>query len=205
MARYTGSKHKSCRREGEPLCDSPKCPARGKRKYPPGVHGIKGYPRNLSIYGQQLRAKQRAKRLYGLLERQFRRYFEKASRMKGNTAEHLLTFLELRLDNVVYRLGLADTRPQARQIVAHAHIMVNGKKVHVPSYIMRKEDTVSLTQRAARSSFFKDRIETIHKKDRPNWLLWDEKKHFGKIVGDPDLVTLTEVLEPNKIIELYSK
>lgn len=205
MARYIGPQHKLCRREGAPLCDSPKCPARGRRKYPPGAHGDKGYPRNLSIYGKQLRAKQRAKRMYGMMERQFRRTFREAKRLKGNTAENLLTLLESRLDNIIYRLGFADTRPQARQIVSHAHIMVNNKKIDVPSYIVRKEDVISLTSRASKRVFFQDRLAIIGKKERPVWLIWDDAKSQGKVVAEPEIVHLVDALEPNMVVELYSK
>ena len=205
MGRYTGPQHKLCRREGTPLCDSPKCPARGKRKYPPGVHGAKGYPRNLSVYGQQLRAKQRAKRMYGMLERQFKRFFEEATRLKGNTAETLLKMLESRLDNIIYRLGIAQTRPQARQFVTHGHILINGKKMDVPSYVVKKEDFISFRGRAEKSEFFKDCLAGMGKKDRAEWLLWDDAKKQAKVIGEPEIENLIEMLQPNMIVELYSK
>ena len=205
MSRYTGPTHKLCRREGVALCDSPKCPVHGKRKYPPGQHGVKGYPRGMSVYGQQLRAKQRAKRLYGVLERQFRRMFEIARVMKGNTAENLLGLLESRLDNVVYRLGFAETRPQARQFVTHDHIWVNGKKVNIPSYLIKKDDIISLSVRAMKHQYFKDKAESFAKKDRPSWLTFEPAKHTGKVVDSPNVVDLMEFLQPSMIVELYSK
>src|SRR3989338_9124327 len=170
MGRYTGPQHKLCRREGTPLCDSPKCPARGKRKYPPGVHGAKGYPRNLSIYNKQLRAKQRAKRMYGMMERQFKRFFELAIQSKDATGDTLLKLLERRLDNAVYRSGLAETRPQARQMVNHAHITVNGKKINIPSYLVKVEDVIGLSPKAAKTPIYQDKLMVVTKKERPVWL-----------------------------------
>lgn len=205
MARYTGPMHKLCRREGMPLCDSPKCPARGKRKYPPGQHGIKGYPRTQSVYSKQLRAKQRIKRMYGILERQLRRFFEMSRQQKGNTAEHLVKLLENRLDNVVYRLGLADTRRQARQIVTHAHITVNNKKINVPSYIVKKEDMISVAPAARKTNYFQDRLMMMAKKDRPGWLAWDDTTNLGKVMSEPVIDDLMEALEPRMVVELYSK
>lgn len=205
MARYKGPIHKLCRREGISLCDSPKCPVRGKRKYPPGVHGVKGYPRSQSIYGKQLRAKQRAKRMYGMLERQFRKFFDHAAKTKGNTGENLLRLLESRLDNVVYRLGLAQTRRQARQIVNHRHILVNNRKVNIPSYITKKEDIITLSSQALKNHAFQDRLAALSKTERPGWLMWDDKNKTGKVVNDPDILYLADVLEPSMIVELYSK
>ncbi|HBH46898.1 MAG: 30S ribosomal protein S4 [Candidatus Jacksonbacteria bacterium RIFOXYC2_FULL_44_29] len=206
MARYTGPMHKLCRREGIPLCDSPKCPARGKRKYPPGQHGpTKGYPRGQSIYSKQLRAKQRVKRLYGMLENQFRRFFEMAKQLKGNTGENLLKLLESRLDNAVYRVGLADTRRQARQLVTHAHIMINGKKINVPSYIIKAEDLITVAPRAVKTKYFDERLAVVGKKDRPAWLAWDDTKKVAKVVSEPDIRDLIESLAPKMIVELYSK
>ncbi|MBI4359729.1 MAG: 30S ribosomal protein S4 [Candidatus Jacksonbacteria bacterium] len=207
MGRYLGPIHKLCRREGISLCDSPKCPARGKRAYPPGQHGPKGSrrSRSLSVYGKQLRAKQRTKRMYGLLERQFGRFFALAEKMKGNTGENLLRLLERRLDNVVYRLGLSETRMQARQMVTHGHIMVNGKNVSIPSFILDFENFVALTPRAAKNAAFAERLHTLAKKPRPAWLAWDPIEHLGKVAAEPDITDLIEPLQPNMIVELYSK
>ena len=189
-----------------PLCDSPKCPARGKRKYPPGAHGPKrGYPRSQSVYGKQLRAKQKAKRTYGMMERQFRRFFEEASRIKGNTAEHLVHLLESRLDNVVYRLGLADTRPQARQFVAHRHILVNGKKINIPSYIVKKEDIIAFSKEDLKKEAFQQKMGAVAKKTRPGWLTWDVLQEAGKVVDAPIVEDVVKALEPHVIVELYSK
>jgi len=206
MARYTGPIHKLCRREGVPLCDSPKCPARGKRKYPPGVHGPKrGYPRNQSVYAKQLRAKQRAKRMYGMMERQFKRFFNLAQKAEGNTGENLLKLLEARLDNVVYRLGFAQTRGQARQMVNHCHILVNQHKVNIPSYTVKPEDIISLSPKALKRSAFQDKLAMVAKAERPGWLVWDDKKQTGKIAQEPEITDLIEALEPSMIVELYSK
>lgn len=143
--------------------------------------------------------------MYGLLERQFGRFFALAEKMKGNTGENLLRLLERRLDNVVYRIGLSETRPQARQMVTHRHIMVNGKNVSIPSFILGSEDTVALALRAAKSEAFTDRIAGIAKKPRPAWLAWDSRDNSGKVVADPDITDLIEPLQPNMIVELYSK
>jgi small subunit ribosomal protein S4 len=206
MAKYTGPIHKLCRREGVPLCDSPKCPARGKRKYPPGVHGPKrGYPRNQSIYAKQLRAKQRAKRMYGMMERQFKRFFRLAEKTEGNTGENLLKLLEARLDNVVYRLGLGGTRGQARQMVNHRHILVNQRKVNIPSYIVKPEDIISLSPKALKNSYVQDKLAITAKAERPGWLVWDDKKYIGKLTQEPEITDLIEALNPSMIVELYSK
>ena len=205
MGRYLGPIHKLCRREGMPLCDSPKCPARGRRAYPPGQHGAKGQRRAPSVYARQLRAKQRAKRMYCLLERQFRRFFDLAVKMKGATGDNLLRLLELRLDNAVYRLGLADTRRGARQMVTHKHIIVNGKNVGIPSYIVKIEDVIAFAPGAAKSQAFSERLSGLSKKPRPAWLLWDSGSNSGKVVTEPEITDLIEPLQPNMIVELYSK
>lgn len=205
MARYTGPKYKLCRREGVCVCDSPKCTSRGRRKYPPGMHGSRGYRGNMSGYAKQLRVKQRAKRLYGMMERQFERFFKEAFAMKGNTGENLLRLLERRLDNVVYRLGYAETRRQARQMVAHKHISVNGKVINIPSYIINLEDQIAIAPRALKSAALAERLESVTKKERPEWLAWDSGKKIGKIVSEPNIEQLVQILEPNTIVELYSK
>ena len=205
MARYTGPIHKLCRREGISLCDSPKCPARGKRKYPPGQHGSKGYTRGHSIYNQQLRAKQRAKRLYGMLERQFLKFFQKARHLEGNTGDNLLKLLERRLDNVVYRTGLAGTRPQARQMVNHKHVLVNGLSVNIPSYTVELEDMISLSPQANKSAALGERVLLVAKKERPAWIAWDDAKQVAKVVAEPEISELQTMLEPSMIVELYSK
>lgn len=143
--------------------------------------------------------------MYRLLERQFRRFFELAAKMKGATGDNLLRLLERRLDNVVYRLGLAETRAQARQMVNHKHVSVNGKSVGIPSYVVNIEDTIGLTPRAVKSAAFSDRIAGIAKKPRPVWLAWDAGRNVGKVATEPDITDLIEPLQPNMIVELYSK
>lgn len=143
--------------------------------------------------------------MYCLLERQFRRFFELAAKMKGATGENLLRLLERRLDNVVYRLGLAETRAQARQMVNHKHITVNGKSVGIPSYIVSIEDTIGLAPRAAKSAAFSERFSGLAKKPRPAWLAWDPRSNVGTAAAEPDITDLIEPLQPNMIVELYSK
>jgi len=157
------------------------------------------------VYARQLRAKQRAKRMYCLLERQFRRFFDLAVKMKGATGDNLLRLLELRLDNAVYRLGLADTRRGARQMVTHKHIIVNGKNVGIPSYIVKIEDVIAFAPGAAKSAEFTERLSGLSKKPRPAWLLWDSGSNSGKVVTEPEITDLIEPLQPNMIVELYSK
>lgn len=205
MGKYIGSIHKLCRREGMSLCDSAKCPVRGKRKYPPGQHGVRGYRSGGSVYNKQLRAKQRAKRFYGMLDQQFRRFFHLAKKMPGNTGDNLLKLLESRLDNVVYRLGLSETRRQARQVVNHKHILVNGQRVNIPSYLVKPSDVISLSRNALKSQFFEDRLYLMQKQERPDWLTWDQQNKVGKMVVEPDIVDLIKMLEPKLIVELFSK
>ncbi len=149
MARYIGPKHRLCRREGSPICGSAKCPVL-RNPNPPGQLPKK-HVRKLSEYGLQLREKQKTKRIYGVLERQFRRYAEEAQRAKGQTGEKLLQLLETRLDNLVYRLGFAPTRPAARQLVTHGHILVDGKKVNIPSYQVQPNQTIGVAAKSCKS------------------------------------------------------
>ncbi|OGY72159.1 MAG: hypothetical protein A3E05_04570 [Candidatus Jacksonbacteria bacterium RIFCSPHIGHO2_12_FULL_44_12] len=143
--------------------------------------------------------------MYCLLERQFRRFFDLAVKMKGATGDNLLRLLELRLDNAVYRLGLADTRRGARQMVTHKHIIVNGKNVGIPSYIVKIEDVIAFAPGAAKSAEFTERLSGLSKKPRPAWLLWDSGSNSGKVVTEPEITDLIEPLQPNMIVELYSK
>src|SRR3989344_1993911 len=147
MARYTGPKHKLCRAEGAALCGLPTCPVTRRNAVPPGQHSQKGR-RKISEYGIQLRAKQKVKRMYSVLERQFRKYYDWASRQKASTGDALLLILETRLDNVVYRLNLAKTRPQARQLVSHGHVSVNSQKVTIPSHNVKIDDIIALSEKA---------------------------------------------------------
>lgn len=209
MAKYIGPKCKLCRRAGEKLmlkgerCDSAKC-AMVKRNFPPGQHAQKGYPR-LTEYGIQLKEKQKAKKSYGLLEKQFRNYYEKATQKSDNTAETLLQFLEMRLDNVVYRSGLASSRAKARQLVSHGHFLVNGKKVNIPSYQVSQGDKITVKEKSLTGIEFANTLKTIEKKEIPSWLKVDKKTLNCEVQARPT----TEIVQPpfalNLIIEFYSR
>lgn len=177
-----------------------------KRPYVPGAHGNPRARRpRLSVFGTQLREKQKAKRIYGVMERQFRNYFEKAIRTPGNTGENLGRLLESRLDNVVFRLGLAKTRPQARQMVSHAIISVNGKKVDVPSYAVRVDDVIEVRENKKGKGLFQDLESRLKNHTVPGWLHLDQKTMVGKVVSVPAGEDLKEVYDPTLIIEFYSR
>lgn len=203
MGRYLGPKHKLCRRVGEKLCGSDKCPVT-RRPYKPGVHGPTSRTR-LTGYGIQLLEKQKAKMIYGLLERQFRKYVESASRSKENTSDVLLRLLETRLDNAVYRLGFATTRSQSRQFVSHGHFTVNGRKVTVPSIALREGDIIGVRGRSAAAKVFEGVKEKITKKDLPAWLVMDMENLTAKVVGAPKAADAQPLFDPKQIIELYSR
>jgi small subunit ribosomal protein S4 len=208
MARYIGPTCKLARREGADL--GLKSPARAidskcKLEQKPGQHGAarKG---KLSDYAVQLREKQKVKRIYGLLERQFRNYYKKASSKKGNTGESLLQLLETRLDNVVYRMGFAVTRPQARQLVAHRSILVNGKSVNLPSYQVRTGDQISLTEKAQRQLRVQEALTVSQEMDlSPSWMEVDAKKFSGVFKAVPERSDLPSDINEALIVELYSK
>ena len=208
MARYRGATCKLARREGADL--SLKSPARAldskcKLENKPGQHGANKRIR-MSDYAVQLREKQKVKRIYGVLERQFRNYYAKASTQKGNTGENLLRLLECRLDNVVYRMGFAVTRAQARQLVAHKAVLVNGTKVNVPSYQVKPGDEVSLTERARQQLRVQEAASVAESMDlRPLWVEVDSKKFAGVFKSVPDRGDLPSDINENLIIELYSK
>lgn len=201
MARDRSPKYKRSRREGIELhpdldkAGSAKSPL-SRRRYAPGVHGPKGGWAKVSNYGQQLREKQKAKRVYGILERQFRNYYEKALKHEGDTGEVMLSFLESRLDNVVYRLGFAKTRPAARQMVTHGHILLNGRKATIPSMDTKVGNEVMLKDK------FADRLKPTDK-NTASWLTRD--KNHGKIVATPDLSDAKTMLDMRPIIEFYSR
>jgi len=209
MARYTGPKCRLCRREGMQLflkgerCYTEKCSLK-RRPYPPGIHGPVKKPR-LSIYGLQLREKQKAKRIYGVLERQFRRYFEMARKMTGNTGENLLSILERRLDNVVYRLGFAISRSQARELVSHGHVLVNGRKVDIPSYLVKEGDVVTLKEKMWENSFVKYALQRKDLRPLPEWLSFDPNKKEGRILRLPERKDIVYPIQESLIVELYSK
>lgn len=212
MARYTGPVCKLCRREGEKLylkgarCFSPKC-ALEKRNYAPGIHGRAQSARSErgSDYSRQLRAKQRARRTYGVLERQFRRYYSNALKKRGLTGLNLLQMLELRLDNVVYRLGMAESRNQARQLVNHGHFSVNGVKADIPSMILKVGDEVALKENSAKLNFFKEMVDFAEKKAPSMWLDRDLEKLSGKITRFPERAEIDGTLDEQLIVEYYSR
>lgn len=213
MARYTDSVCKLCRREGMKLflkgerCLSPKC-AYERRATPPGMHGRKQtFKRKTSDFGLQLREKQRARRIYGVLERQFRRYFEEASRLPGRTGSNLLTLLERRLDNVVYRLGFADSRAQARQLVRHGHFEVNGVKTDIPSFLVDPGAIVSVRQNAASKVYFKERAAYMQGPMRvPTWLRLSVSEMKGEMLANPTREDIAEIpLNEQLIVEYYSR
>jgi len=199
MARYTGPKDRLSRREGFDLFGAGMKLTR--LSVPPGVHGPKGLS-TPSQYGRQLREKQKVKRLYGVLERQFSKYVTKALKTKGNTGERLLSILEKRLDNIVFRLGFAPSRPAARQLVSHGHVMVLGKKVTIPSYEVKAGDTISISTKAAKIPAIKLMIEEKNFKI-PAWL--DKKAIVGIVKRDPKLEDVLEPISVQDIVEFYSR
>ncbi len=208
MARYTGAVCRLCRRETEKLflkgekCNKNCCPV-GKRPFAPGQHGASR--KKISEYGSQLREKQKAKRIYGILETQFRNYFEKADNITGVTGENLLRLLELRLDNVVYRLGYGRSRTEARQVVRHNHITVNGKKVNIPSYQVKVGDVVEIREKSRSFQRFKDILEVTHSRIVPQWLSAEHDLLRGSVVSQPSRDQIDIPVRETLIIELYSK
>jgi small subunit ribosomal protein S4 len=208
MARYIDASCRLCRREGEKLflkgerCYTNKC-AISRRAYAPGQHGQQR--KKISEYGIQLREKQKARRFYGVLESQFRRYFEIAASTKGITGENLLRILESRLDNVIYRLGLATSRPEARQLVRHGHFTVNGKKVNIPSYQLKAGDIISVKETSKNSSKFKAITEIAGSKVIPQWLEFDAANLTGRVVSLPSREEIDLPIKEHLIVELYSK
>lgn len=197
---------KMCRREGVSLCGKEKC-ALKRRQAPPGVHGPAQAMRRprLSSYGIQLREKQKAKRLYNVMERQFRRYFEAATQKKGNTADFLVQILERRLDNVVYRLGFAKTRRQARQMVGHGFITVNGELVDIPSYTVRVGEVIGIKESKKSKGLLNGMQERLQKTAAPRWLSLDVATFTGKVTSLPEGEDLKSVFDPTLIVEFYSR
>ena len=200
MARYSGPKSKIARKCREPIYGADR--AFEKRNYPPGQHGFNKRRPKQSEYGMQLMEKQKAKYTYGILERQFRNLFEKASRKGGITGEVLLQLIESRLDNVVYRLGIARTRNQARQLVSHKHITVNGKVVNIPSYLLRAGDVVGVRERSKSLEVVEDSLSS---RTNYSWLDWDADKMEGKFMNYPERADIPENIREQLIVELYSK
>ena len=209
MARYTGPVCKLCRRHGQQLflkgdkCLSDKCPVK-KRPYPPGQQPQRR-GRKISDYGQQLREKQRTRFIYGVLERQFRREFELADRQQGSTGENLLRILEQRLDNVVYRMGLADSRSQARQIVTHGHFNLNGRKTDIPSALVKAGDIVSVRPESRNSEYFQVAAEKLGQKTAPDWLLVDAANLAARVQRLPQRDDVDMQINEPLIVEWYSR
>ncbi len=213
MARYTGAVCRICRREGKKMflkgdrCYTTKCAIdernNEKRKGTPGQHGMAR--KKVSEYGIQLRAKQTARRYYGLLEGQFYHYFEMAVKMPGKAGENLLVLLESRLDNVVYRLGFASSRAQARQLVLHRHFTVNGQKVNIPSYLLQAGDVVAFTEKARANETFKTLVEQNSGRTVPMWLVSDKENYKGSVERMPSRDEIDLDVEEQLIVELYSK
>lgn len=206
MAKYVDSKCRLCRREGAKLflkgdrCFTEKC-GFTKRSYAPGAHGVSR--KKLSNYGVQLREKQKTKRVYGLLEKQFRSTYDRAEHMRGITGENLLMLLELRLDNVVFRLGFGRSRAEARQLVNHGHFLVNGKKVDIPSYTVEVNDKISVREKSRKTDTFKDFIE--RNKGIPSWLTLDSVNYEGQVISKPARENIDISINETLIVELYSK
>jgi len=208
LARYTGAVCRLCRREGTKLmlkgkkCFDPKCPVQ-KRQYAPGQHGQSR--KKMSEYGLQLREKQKAKRIYGVLEAQFRRYFASAAKRKGVTGETLLQLLERRLDNAVYRINLATSRAEARQLVRHGHFAVNGRKVNIPSYLVREGDVINLTPGSRNEPRMKELIEFASAHTPPAWLEVDLESVRARVLRLPRRDEIEVPVQERMIVELYSK
>lgn len=208
MARNTDAVCRMCRRENQKLflkgdrCFTEKCSFE-RRGYPPGQHGqgrIK-----FSEYGLQLREKQKMKRIYGLLEGQFRSVFEKASRMKGITGSNLVVLLERRLDNVAYRAGFANSRAEARQLVRHGHVLVNGKRVNIPSYLVAKGDSIEIHEKSRQMNRIMAALESVKRREIPQWIELDAASHKSRVRDLPSRDDVTAPMEERLVVELYSK
>jgi len=208
LARYLEASCRLCRREGMQLylkgdrCYTDKCGIE-RRHYPPGQHGQRRS--KLSDYGTQLREKQKVKRIYGVLEKQFRGYFEKAERQKGVTGTNLLVLLERRLDNIVYRLGFANSRAQARQLVRHNLIMVNGAKVNLPSFLVKRGDVIQATEKGRKLPLVLDAMEAVARRGTPSWLEFNKEEAQGRVIMFPEREAVTMPIQEHLIVELYSK
>jgi small subunit ribosomal protein S4 len=207
MARYTGPVCRLCRRSGEKLflrgsrCFTPKCSV-DRRPKPPGQQVGR---RKLSDRGLQLREKQKARYTYGVLERQFRRFFAEAERQAGITGENLIVLLERRLDNVVYRLGFADSRAQARQLVQHGHILLNGRKTNIPSCLVKEGDTISWREGSTKTEYYKQLLKSIEAKSVPPWLSLDKQKLVGQVLSLPTPDDIKATFDGKAIVEYYSR
>ena len=209
MARYTGSVCRICRRENLKLflkgdrCYSDKC-AFDRRGYPPGQHGQRR-GRKISDYGIQLREKQKVKRMFGLSEKQFHLFFERADNQKGITGTNLLVFLERRLDNVVYRMGFVNSRAQGRHFVRHSHFLINGKKVNIPSYLIKIGDVVEVREKSRKIQALEDALDAVVRRGIPQWLDLEKETMKGMVKEFPSREDLTTPIQEQLIVELYSK
>jgi len=207
MAVYHGSRCRLCRREGVKLmlkgdrCSSEKC-AINRRPYPPGMRASKRRRSN-SEYNLQLREKQKIRRIYGVLEKQFRIYFKDAAKREGVTGENLMTSLELRLDNIIFRMGFAPSRSAARQLVRHNHFIINDKKVSIPSYRVREGDTIQVKEKSRNLDLIHNTLKSV--KDVPEWLSIDKVKLSGKVVSTPERTAIPTDVNEQLVVELYSK
>lgn len=208
MARYTGPVCRLCRRAGEKLflkgdkCYTDKCPVE-RRTYPPGQHGQTR--RKASDYGVHLQEKQKLRRIYGVLERQFERYYEIAAKTKGVTGDTLLQILERRLDNVVYRLGFGASRPQARQLVMHGHVAVNGRKVDIPSYLVKPGDVISIRERSREMDVIKANLEAAQQRGVPGWLSLSPETYSGEVLDLPRRDQIDVDVQEHLVVEFYSR
>jgi small subunit ribosomal protein S4 len=209
LARYTDSSCRLCRRENLKLflkgdrCYSEKC-AFERRGYAPGDHG-QAHKKQRSDYGVQLREKQKLKRLYGLLEKQFRGYFKKADQQKGITGTNLLIFLERRMDNMIFRMGLCNSRVEARQLISHGHFLINGKAVNIPSYLLKAGDEVSVKESSRKITRVLEAMETVARRGMPHWLELDKENFKASIKMLPVREDLTMPVQEQLVVELYSK
>lgn len=211
MARYKDSVCKLCRREGMKLflkgerCLSPKC-AMERRPFAPGAHGKAGqFRQKTSDYGQQLREKQRARRIYGVLERQFRRYFSIAARTKGQTGANLMSILERRLDNIVYRFGFADSRAQARQLVTHGHFEMNGRRLNIPSALVSAGDVLRVRESSKQNGYFRGLSEILEHRSVPEWLTLSAAEMTGTVLAVPTREQIDVPVDEQLIVEYYSR
>ena len=200
MARYTGPKTKIARKFGEPIYGADKYFE--KRSFPPGQHGLAKKRKKVSEYGTQLAEKQKVKYMYGILERQFSKFYDKANRMKGQTGENLIMLLESRIDNIVYRLGIAPSRPAARQLVSHCHITLDGQVCNIPSTVVKPGQIVGVRERSKSLEVVQESLKSAVKY---SWLEWDAAKCAGKYASLPERTEIPETINEQLIVELYSK
>lgn len=202
MARYTGPKTKIARKFGEPIFGADKY--LDKKNYPPGQHGLARKRKKVGEYGMQLKEKQKAKAIYGILEKQFRRTFEEAARQGGVTGANLLVLLESRLDNVVYRMGIAPTRSAARQLVSHRHITVNADVLNIPSYRVKAGDVISVREKSKSMEVILGAVASLQN-SRYSWIEWNRETMSGRFIQTPERSEITENINEQLIVELYSK